>query len=115
MPGSPRLHMMLPVLIRLIACAVALAGTATAASFSLGLATAQKAEAVPRRVRRACRRDYKRLCPRYRAGTARMRNCMYAHGSEISYRCYEALSDYGYIDGHKRRQRRGRRGRRRHR
>lgn len=115
MNRSPHLRIVLPAVTRLIVCALAFTGTVTAASFTIGLTTAHKAEAVPRRVRRACRRDYKRLCPRYRAGTARMRNCMYAHGSEISYRCYEALSDYGYVDGRKRRGRRGRRGRRRHR
>lgn len=113
MPGPSCLRVVLPMLAKLTLCAISLAGSATATSVAVGIATASKAEAVPRRVRRACRRDYKRLCPRYRAGTARMRNCMYAHGSEISYRCYEALSDYGYVNGHKRRGRRGRRGRRR--
>jgi hypothetical protein len=113
MPRPSALRIVLPLFAKLALCAFALAGSATATSITIGVATASKAEAVPRRVRRACRRDYKRLCPRYRAGTARMRNCMYAHGSEISYRCYEALSDYGYINGHKRKRRRGRRSRRR--
>lgn len=109
MTRSQRLRIVLPAVTRLIVCALAFTGMATVAGLTFGLTTAHKAEAVPSRVRRACRNDYKRLCPRYRAGTARMRNCMYAHGSEISYRCYEALSDYGYVDGHKRGSRRGRR------
>jgi hypothetical protein len=111
MPRPSSLSVTIPLLAKFALCAVALTGAATAASFAVGIATASRAEAVPSRVRRACRSDYKRLCPRYRPGTARMRNCMYAHGSEISYRCYEALSDYGYVDGHKRKGHRGRRRR----
>jgi hypothetical protein len=65
--------------------------------------TADNAEAVPRKVKRACKSDYKTLCPRYRAGTSKMRSCMRSNGSQLSWRCYEALRDHGYVDGRRRR------------
>ena len=70
---------------------------------------ADSANAVPRKVKRECKRDYKTLCPRYKIGTSRMRSCMRANGSQLSWGCYQALKDYGYV----RSGRRGRRGRRR--
>jgi|GEM_PF-5732939 len=72
--------------------------------------TSNQAEAVPRKVKRACKLDYKRLCPRYRSGTSRMRSCMRSHGGQLSWNCYQALKDYGYV-----RRSRGRKGRRRRR
>lgn len=77
--------------------------------FGAALITSDGAEAVPRKVRKACRNDYKTLCPHYRAGTSRMRSCMRANGSQLSWRCYQALSDYGYVDGRRRGHRRRRR------
>ena len=71
-----------------------------------------ESEAVPRKVKRACRGDYKSLCPRYRPGTSRMRSCMRAKGSQLSWSCYEALRDHGYVKRGARRSSRGRRGRR---
>ena len=60
-------------------------------------------EAYPGAVRRACKSDYKRLCPHYSVGSAKMRSCMRSKVGQISPRCYDKLVDYGY----------GRRGRRR--
>jgi hypothetical protein len=74
---------------------------------------ATAADAVPRRVKRECRNDYKTLCPRYRAGTSRMRSCMRSNGSQLSWGCYQALKDYGYVKRGRRKSRRGRRRRRR--
>lgn len=79
---------------------------------SLGLAVAimavgfiaPSADAVPRKVKRACKGDYKSLCPRYRVGTSRMRSCMRSKGRQLSWDCYQALKDAGYV-------RRGRRRR----
>lgn len=60
------------------------------------------AEAYPNAVRRACKNDYNRLCPRYKVGSAKMRSCMRSNIGQISPRCYDKLVDHGY----------GRRGRR---
>lgn len=61
------------------------------------------ADAVPRKVKRECRGDYKSLCPRYRIGTSRMRACMRSNGSQLSWGCYQALKDAGYVRGRRRR------------
>ncbi len=64
------------------------------------------AEAVPRAVRRACKGDYKRICPHYRSGTAKMRSCMRANVGQISPRCYNTLLRYGYGGSRGKRRRR---------
>lgn len=64
---------------------------------------ASDADAVSSKVRKACAGDYKRLCPRYKVGSSRMRACMEAKQSEISSRCIDALIDSGEVN------RRGRR------
>ncbi len=72
--------------------------TALAAACLAGLATigtTVPADAYGRKVTRACKYDYKRLCPRYPVGSSKMRACMEAKVSEISSRCYEALLDSG--------------------
>ena len=58
----------------------------------------QRASAYPAAVRSACKYDYKRLCPRYEIGTAKMRNCMRASVSGIAPRCYESLIKHGYAE-----------------
>ena len=60
-------------------------------------------EAATARVKKACAGDYKRLCPRYKVGSSRLRACMEAKQSEISSRCIDALIDSGEVN------RRGRR------
>ncbi len=82
-----------------LAAAVGLSGIAI---------TFDSADAVPRRVKRECRSDYKSLCPHYRVGTSRMRSCMRSKGSQLSWGCYQALKDHGYV---RRGSRRGRRRR----
>lgn len=76
---------------------------------------ANTANAVPRKVKRECRGDYKSLCPRYKSGTSRMRSCMRAKGRQLSWGCYQALKDAGYVRSRSRRgsKRRGSRRRRR--
>jgi hypothetical protein len=64
---------------------------------------ASEADAASAKVRKACAGDYKRLCPRYKVGSSRMRACMEAKQSEISSRCIDALIDSGEVN------RRGRR------
>lgn len=73
---------------------------------------ADTADAVPRKVKRECRSDYKTLCPRYKIGTSRMRSCMRSNGRQLSWGCYEALRDHGYIRRGRSSKRRGGRGRR---
>lgn len=87
--------------------AVALVALTTfVGGFGTALITSDGAEAVPRKVRKACRSDYKTLCPHYKPGTSRMRSCMRANGGQLSWRCYQALVDYGYVDERRRHGRR---------
>ncbi|MEM7778142.1 MAG: hypothetical protein AAF732_21370 [Pseudomonadota bacterium] len=53
------------------------------------------ADAYPRIVRIYCKRDYKRLCPRYRVGSSRMRQCMRAKARYLSPVCQKAMIDSG--------------------
>ncbi|MGE0630536.1 MAG: hypothetical protein AB7O43_22310 [Hyphomicrobiaceae bacterium] len=79
-------------------------GAALAAVFAIA-AIAPPAAAVNRSVAKACKSDYKRLCPRYRVGTSKLRRCMEAKQAEISWRCIEALIDSGEVDRGSRRRR----------
>lgn len=74
------------------------------AVLTVGLAV-PAADAVPRKVKRACKGDYKSLCPRYRVGTSRMRSCMRSKGRQLSWSCYQALKDAGYVKRGRRRRR----------
>lgn len=74
---------------------------------------ADTANAVPRKVKRACKVDYKSLCPRYKIGTSRMRSCMRSKGRQLSWGCYQALKDAGYVRSRKRGRTRSSRRRRR--
>ena len=60
---------------------------------------AGSADAVPRKVKRECRGDYKQFCPSYKIGTSRMRSCMRSNGRQLSWGCYQALKDAGYVRG----------------
>ena len=91
----------------------ALIATATAFITTTFAAWFAPADAVPRAVRRACKTDYKRICPHYRAGTAKMRSCMRANVGQISPRCYNKLVDYGYGGSRAKRSRARSRSRRR--
>jgi hypothetical protein len=76
------------------------AGRVTVALMAGLIATAvlaPAASAVPSQVKRECRDDYKRFCPRYKVGTSRMRSCMRSNGSQLSWGCYQALKDHGYV------------------
>ncbi|MFY0610118.1 MAG: hypothetical protein JXQ99_01230 [Hyphomicrobiaceae bacterium] len=84
------------------------------AIMAFGIAV-ESANAVPRKVKRECRGDYKSLCPRYKAGTSRMRSCMRSKGRQLSWGCYQALKDYGYVKSRRSGSRRGSRSRRRRR
>ena len=88
----------------------ALVATATVFVTTTFAAWMAPADAVPRAVKRACKYDYKRICPHYRAGSAKMRSCMRANVGQISARCYDKLVDYGYAGS--RSKRRGKRRRR---
>ncbi|MEL6872294.1 MAG: hypothetical protein AAFO62_05780 [Pseudomonadota bacterium] len=81
---------------RIVAIAIMAGAIGTTGAVTSQVVTATKAEAVPKRVRRWCKRDYKRLCPRYRAGTSRMRACMRAKRNYLSAICKKALIDAGY-------------------
>jgi hypothetical protein len=65
----------------------------------IGCIAATPALAVPQKVKRECRDDYKTFCPSYKIGTAKMRSCMRANGRQLSWGCYESLRDAGYVKG----------------
>ena len=77
-----------PALMLAVAGAMALAPVLTAGD---GQAAYSK------RVQVACKGDYKRLCPSYKAGSLQLRACMEARASEISSGCIDALIDSGEI------------------
>ena len=66
-------------------------------------ALAGSAGAVPSKVKRECRSDYKTYCPNYKVGTSRMQSCMRSNGRQLSWGCYQALKDAGYVRGSRRR------------
>lgn len=56
------------------------------------------AAAFSKSVEKACKGDYKRLCPQYKASSPQLRACMEAKSSEISNKCVTALIDSGEVD-----------------
>ena len=60
------------------------------------LASLMPDDAYPRAVRKACKYDYKRMCPHYKVNSAKMRACMRSNVGQISPRCYDTLIRYGY-------------------
>jgi hypothetical protein len=56
------------------------------------------AGAFSKAVQKACRADYKNLCPQYRVNSPQLRTCMESKSSEISWACIEALIDSGEVD-----------------
>ena len=59
--------------------------------------TLSAANAVPAKLKRECRNDYKSFCPAYKVGTSKMRSCMRSNGRQLSWGCYQALKDAGYV------------------
>lgn len=59
---------------------------------------ASDALAVNKKVERACRSDFKRLCPSYNPNSTSGRACMESKSGEISSRCMDALIETGEID-----------------
>ena len=53
--------------------------------------------AVTNKLKRECRTDYKSFCPAYKVGTSKMRSCMRSNGRQLSWGCYRALKDHGYV------------------
>jgi hypothetical protein len=68
-----------------------------ASAIVLALA-AGPAWAVSPRVEKACKSDYKRLCPSYRVGSTSLKACMDANQGSLSSRCRDALIDSGEVD-----------------
>lgn len=62
------------------------------------IAPVAPAHAVSAKVKKSCAGDYKRLCPRYKVGSAQLRACMEAKQAEISSRCVQALIDSGEVN-----------------
>jgi hypothetical protein len=56
------------------------------------------AAAVNKKVERACRADFKRLCPSYNPESSSARACMESKSNEISSICMNALIDAGEVD-----------------
>ena len=54
--------------------------------------------AITAQVKKACKGDYQRLCPKYKVGSAQLRACMEAKQFEISSACVSALIDSGEVD-----------------
>jgi hypothetical protein len=75
-------------------CAAAILGTGFFAVSAV--VSPEPAAAVPRLVKIWCKRDYRRLCPRYKVGTSRMRACMRSKRNYLSPVCKKALIDTGY-------------------
>ena len=74
--------------------------TATTAAFLAIAATclATPANAFSKQVEKACRSDYKNLCPHYRVNSSQLRACMESKANEISWGCISALIDSGEVD-----------------
>jgi hypothetical protein len=84
---------------RLVRSVAARSAAVVAAGFALlASAAVTPADAVSAKVRKACTGDYKRLCPRYKVGSAQLRACMEAKQAEISSRCVQALIDSGEVN-----------------
>jgi len=66
------------------------------AALSIPLTT--PAGAVSKAVERACRDDYKRLCPAYKPTSPQLRACMESKANEITPNCVNALVDSGEVD-----------------
>ncbi len=71
---------------------LALAAVLCTATFNVFV---PQAGAYPRIVRIYCKSDYKRFCPRYKVGSARMRRCMQSYAKHLSPVCKKALIDSG--------------------
>ena len=61
------------------------------------LATAGDASAYSARVNSACKTDFYKFCPSYKADSPQLRDCMLSAGGNISRRCIDALADSGVI------------------
>jgi hypothetical protein len=77
------------------ALVLALAG---AAGLALALTAGNGEAAFSKRVEAACKGDYKRLCPTYKAGSLQLRACMEAKAAQISSGCIDALIDSGEVN-----------------
>ena len=58
---------------------------------------------ISKKIKRACKSDYKKFCPRYKVGTKKMKQCISSNKNVISWRCYSTLKDAGYGRGSNRR------------
>ena len=65
------------------------------------IAPAPAAAVITGHVKKACKGDYKRLCPGYKIGSTQLRACMEAKQSDISWGCVQALIDSGEVDKQK--------------
>lgn len=74
------------------------AGMAAVVVAAGAVAWSGDAVAVNKKVERACRADFKRLCPSYDPDSASARACMEAKSNEISSICMNALIDSGEVD-----------------
>lgn len=87
----------------------ALAGVLCAAPVAMAamVLAPSEAGAYSKRVENACKGDYKRHCPHYKARTPAMRSCMELAGrrGNLRPRCIDALSDAGMIPKKYRRKR----------
>lgn len=70
---------------------------ATVLAFGMPMLTLP-AHAFSKRVERACKDDYKSLCPQYKVNSPHLRACMESKSSSISWGCIEALIDSGEVD-----------------
>ncbi len=66
-------------------------------AFAMSAMTAPADAAITARVKKACKGDYVRLCPKYKVGSPQLRACMEAKQAEISSGCVSALIDAGEV------------------
>ncbi|HXF52768.1 MAG TPA: hypothetical protein VNK52_01470 [Hyphomicrobiaceae bacterium] len=79
-------------------CGVRLLAFACAVCLAVALAARDSEAAYSKRVEAACKGDYKRLCPNYKAGSLQLRACMEAKAAQISSGCIDALIDSGEVN-----------------
>ena len=78
---------------------ILLLALAAAVLVGASIITSLSANAVSKRVKKACSNDYYRHCPAYMVGTPQLRTCMTKAGKrrQLSRRCLRALIDSGEV------------------
>jgi hypothetical protein len=68
-----------------------------AAVLAFAIAGMTPTQAFSPATQRACKADYKKLCPSYKIGSSDLRYCMESNARSISEKCIRAAADNGDI------------------